>query len=66
MTKAYIALKDHPHLNALQGHQIIMTSKDAEELKMNDLVELGVFKEISDEEALTMYKKMREEHGDKL
>ena len=58
MTHAYLAIKslDSP-ITLIKGHQYIMGEKDAEEIGMEELIKKKVVKELTAEEALSIYKK---------
>lgn len=56
MTHAYLALEDYegpPTLN--QGHQYLMDDDSAQDLKMSELIEKKIVRELSEEEALQRY-----------
>jgi hypothetical protein len=58
MTRAFVALADCPPL-AARGDLIVQSERSSIELKMDALVARGVFRELSDEEALKVYRQQK-------
>lgn len=60
MTKSYLSLKKCPHMADKKGQLVLVNGTEENIKEMAKLIEDGFFREISEQEALTIYHKQND------